>query len=339
VTSRTFTASLVAAALATTLVHAEPHSKWTAPRTPDGQPDLQGYWNSETYTPFERPAELQHKAFFTPEEAEAYVKRRQSQFESQAADDIHYDNAIWQSEKIQKGASLRTSLVVDPPDGRIPALIPEAQKRVADLAAARRANAPHALDSVQNRPLAERCIVWPHEGPPMQPVGYNSNLAFVQGPGYVVVIQEMIHNARVIPLDAPRQARGVPSDESRADTARPHVGSAIQQYYGDARGHWEGDTLVVETTNFTDRTQFRNSTAALKVTERITRTGPDTIVYRATMEDPHTWTRPWTIEYTMTRTDDPPFEYACHEGNYGMQNILRAQRAAEAKAAQSGATK
>ncbi len=322
--TRTFTASLVAAALATSLVHAEPHTKWTAPRTPDGQPDLQGYWNSETYTPFERPAELKDKAFFTPEEAEAYARRRQNQFESQAADDVHYDNAIWQSEKQQKGASLRTSLVVDPPDGRIPPLTEEAQKRVASQQAARRANAAHAYDSVQNRPLAERCIVWPHEGPPMQPVGYNSNLAFEQGPGYVVVIQEMIHNARVIPLD---------------DATRPHVGKAIQQYYGDSRGHWEGDTLVIETTNFTDKTQFRNSTAALKVTERITRTGPDTIVYRATMEDPHTWARPWTIEYTMNRTDEPPFEYACHEGNYGMQNILRAQRAAEAKAAQSGATK
>ena len=192
---------VVSAAPDTTSAKANTHTSWTAPRTPDGQPDLQGYWNSETYTPFERPAELKDKEFFTPEEAEAYAKRRQQQFETQAPDDIHYDNAIWQSEKFKKGASLRTSLVVDPPDGRIPPLIPEAQKRQAEQAAARRANAAHAYDSVQNRPLAERCIVWPHEGPPMQPVGYNSNLAFVQGPGYVVVIQEMIHNARVIPLD------------------------------------------------------------------------------------------------------------------------------------------
>ena len=319
---RVLRAVTIAGALALSSICVSAKS-WTVPRTPDGQPDLQGYWNSETYTPFERPAELKDKAFFTPEEAEAYAKRRQDQFESQAPDDIHYDNAIWQSEKQQKGASLRTSLVVDPPDGRIPTLTEEAQKRVAAQQAARRANAAHAYDSVQNRPLAERCIVWPHEGPPMQPVGYNSNLAFEQGPGYVVVIQEMIHNARVIPLDD-----------------RPHVGSAIQEYYGDSRGHWEGDTLVIETTNFTDKTQFRNSTSALKVTERITRTGPDTIDYRATMEDPHTWTRPWTIEYTMNRTNDPPFEYACHEGNYGMQNILRAQRAAEAKgAASTGSTR
>jgi hypothetical protein len=299
-------------------VSADP--KWKAPRTPDGQPDLQGYWNSETYTPFERPAELKDKAFYTEQEAADVEKKRRTQFQSQAADDIHYDNAIWQSERNPKGLkSLRTSLVIDPPDGRIPPMTPDAQKRQAEQVAARRAAAPMAFDSVQNRPLAERCIVWPHEGPPMQPVGYNSNLSFVQGPGYVVVVQEMIHNARVIPLDN-----------------RPHVGTDIRQYYGDARGHWEGDTLVVETTNFTGRTAFRGSTAALKVTERITRTGPDTIVYRATMEDPNTWTRPWTIEYPMTRTEDAIFEYACHEGNYGMQNILRAQRAAE-KAAEAGA--
>jgi hypothetical protein len=286
---------------------------YKAPRTPDGQPDLEGYWNSQTYTPFERPAEFKDKAFFTPEEAAAYAQRRQQAFENQPADAIHYDDAIWQSEKTKKSAMLRTSLVVDPPDGRIPPLNAEGQKRVAQ-----RPRAANNYDRVQNRPLAERCIVWPHEGPPMQPVGYNSNLSFWQGPGYVVVTQEMIHNSRVIPI---------------AD--RPHIGSAIQQYYGDARGHWEGETLVIETTNFTDKTAFRNSTSALKVTERITRTSPDTIVYRATMEDPHTWDRPWTIEYEMKRTNDEIYEYACHEGNYGMQNIMRAQRAAE-KAAEKG---
>jgi hypothetical protein len=289
-------------------------STYKAPRTPDGQPDLQGYWNSQTYTPFERPANLKDKAFFTQEEAEAYAKQRQTQFEGQPADAIHYDDAIWQSEKTKKSAMLRTSLVTDPPDGHVPPLNAEGQARVAQ-----RPRGANNYDRVQNRPLAERCIVWPHEGPPMQPVGYNSNLSFWQGPGYVVVTQEMIHNSRVIPLD----------------TGRPHISSGIQQYYGDARGHWEGETLVVETTNFTDKTAFRNSTSALKVTERITRTSPDTIVYQATMEDPHTWDRPWTIEYTMSKTNDEIYEYACHEGNYGMQNIMRAQRAAE-KAAEKG---
>ena len=297
---------------------------WKVPRTADGQPDLQGTWNSETYTPFERPVELKDKPFFTAEEAAAYEKRRVEQFRGQASDDIHYDNAIWQTEKNAKGLrSLRTSIVIDPADGRIPPLLPQAQKRQADLAAARRGVG--AYDSVQNRPLAERCIIWPHQGPPMQPVGYNSNLKFVQAPGYVVVIQEMIHDARIIPLDN-----------------RPRLGKDIQMLEGDSRGHWDGDTLVVETTNLTGRTQFRGSTAALKVTERFTRTGPDTIVYQATMEDPNTWAQPWTIEYPMTRTDDEWFEYACHEGNYGMQNIMRAQRAqeaAEAAAKAAGTTK
>ena len=288
-------------------------SKYTAPRTPDGQPSLEGYWNSATYTPFERPANLKDKAFFTPEEAVAFEKQRQQAFESQAPDDIHYDNAIWQSERTTRGLqSLRTSLVVDPADGHVPAQTDEAVKRNAAAQAARRAMGG-AYDKVQNRPLAERCIVWPHEGPPMQPVGYFSNLQFVQGPGYVVVIQEMIHNARVIPLDN-----------------RSHIGSAIQEYYGDSRGHWDGDTLVIETTNFTDKTAFRGSSAHLKVTERIRRADQDTIVYQATMEDPHTWAVPWTIEYQMTKTDDPIFEYACHEGNYGMRNIMSAVRKQEA---------
>ena len=289
---------------------AQTQGSYKAPRTPDGQPSLEGYWNSATYTPFERPANLKDKAFFTPEEAAAFEKQRQQTFESQAPDDIHYDNAIWQSERTQRGLqSLRTSLVVDPPDGRVPAQTDEAVKRNAAIQAARRTMGG-AYDKVQNRPLAERCIVWPHEGPPMQPVGYFSNLQFVQGPGYVVVIQEMIHNARIIPLDN-----------------RPHPGPEVQQYYGHSTGHWDGDTLVIETTNFTDKTAFRGSSASLKVTERIRRTDKDTITYQATMEDPHTWERPWTIEYQMSKTDDPIFEYACHEGNYGLRDILAGARA------------
>jgi hypothetical protein len=303
-------ASLSAQNVATTPHHAA--RAWTPPKTPDGQPDLQGYWTSATYTPLERPAELKDKAFFSEQEAADYARLRNEALNDQASDDIHYDNSIWQSEKGQKGlSSLRTSLVVDPPDGRIPPLTTEAQSRQAEIAAARRA-AGGAYDSVQNRPLAERCIIWPHEGPPMLPVGYNSNLQFVQGPGYVVVIQEMIHNTRVIPLDG-----------------RPHIAAAIRQYSGDSRGRWEGNTLVVETTNFTGRTQFQRSTAALKVTERFTPIDPQTIEYQFTVEDPATWARPWTAEYPMSRTSDPIYEYACHEGNYGMANILRAQREAE----------
>ena len=304
---RTWTA-VAALVLAPAFVFAQ-SSNYKAPRTPDGQPDLQGYWNSETFTPFERPADLKDKAFFTPEEAAEYQKRRTEQAESQPETDVHYDNTIWQSEKQGKGLSgLRTSLVIDPADGHIPPLTAEAKQRQA-------ARPRNNYDSVPNRPLAERCIIWPHEGPPMQPVGYNSNLSFVQGPGYVAITQEMIHDTRVIPLDG-----------------RPHVGSAIREYMGDARGHWDGDTLVIETTNFTDKTAFRGSSEHLTVTERIRRIGDDTILYQATMEDPHTWARPWTIEYEMHKTNDPIFEYACHEGNYGMRNTMLEQRHLEEQA-------
>jgi hypothetical protein len=296
-------------------------SHWTAPRTPDGQPSLEGFWNSATYTPFERPANLKDKEFFTPEEAAAFEKSRNEAFESQAPDDIHYDNAIWQSEKSAKGLkSLRTSLVIDPPDGRVPPQTDEAVKRNAALAAARRALGG-AYDKVQNRPLAERCIVWPHEGPPMQPVGYFSNLQFVQGPGYVVVIQEMIHNARVIPIDD-----------------RAHIGSPIQQYYGDSRGHWEGDTLVVETTNFRPDATFRfpADPATLRVIERFRRVAPDGIDYQFTVENPTLYSSPWTATLPMRPGDGLIYEYACHEGNYAMVHVLQGHRAEE-KRAEEGA--
>jgi hypothetical protein len=159
-----------------------------------------------------------------------------------------------------------------------------------------------------------RCIMWPHEGPPMLPAGYFPNLQIVQGPGTFVVMQEIIHNARVIAYDG-----------------RPHPGKAIQQYRGDSRGRWEGDTLVVETTNFNEATQFRGSSATMKVTERFTMLDRDTIQYRFTVEDPATWARSWSAEIPLNRTEDPIYEYACHEGNYGLPNILRAQRVADAK--------
>ena len=284
---------------------------WNVPRTPDGQPDLTGDWTNATYTPLERPANLGDKAFYTAEEAATVEKQRVAQFEGQAADNIHYDDAIWQNEKYKKGLStLRTSLIVDPPDGRIPALTEEA---------ARRPQPPQAgasdrrTDSWFDRTLAERCISWGNDGPPIMPVGYNANLDILQGPGYVVVRTEMIHTARLIPIDG----------------ARPHIGANIRLWNGDSRGHWEGNTLVVETSNFNDKVKFRNSTSAVKVIERFTRVGPDAITYTFTVEDPTTWTRPWTAEVPMTKTDGPIFEYACHEGNYGLPNILRAARVEE----------
>jgi len=309
-TSRLLGSALIVAALVATTGAAS----YSPPRMPDGHPDMQGYWTNATYTPLERPAEFGNKEFLTREEAEAYAKRRNDQLLAQPKDNIHYDDAIWQGENYKKGlSSLRTSLIYDPPDGKIPQMTAEGQKRADARAAARKLMGP--ADNAQMRTLGERCIMWPHEGPPMLPAGYFPNLQIVQGQGTFVVMQEIIHNARVITYDG-----------------RPRLGKAIQQYRGDSRGRWEGDTLVVETTNFNEATQFRGSSAAMKVTERFTMLDRDTIQYRFTVEDPTTWARSWSAEIPLNRTEDPIYEYACHEGNYGLPNILRAQRVADAAA-------
>ena len=290
---------------------------WSAPRTVDGVPDLTGDWTNATYTPLERPAQFAAREFFTPQEADAFVKARDDAFKAQPADNIHYDDALWQSENYSKGVnSLRTSLIVDPPDGRIPALVEAARNRPAGPVVGE-AQASRRADSYENRTLAERCITWGNDGPPMMPVGYNANLDVLQGPGYVIVRNEMIHSARLIPTDG----------------RRPHLSEKIRNWSGDSRGHWDGNTLVVETTNFNNRTRFRNSTATLKVTERFTRIDADTIDYQYTVEDPNTWTRPWTAAVPMRKVPGPIYEYACHEGNYGLPNILRAQRVEDAKTA------
>jgi hypothetical protein len=295
------------------------------PRLADGKPDLQGYWTNQMFTPLERPAQFKDKAVFTAEEAAAWAKRglddvidvpRGDQVKSDA--DIHYDDGIWLLEKYPKGAMLRTSIITDPPDGRIPALSPEGQKRAQARAAARKLVGP--FDNAQARGLSERCIYWAHEGPPMLPTGYNSNLQIVQAPQTFVVTPEMMPVARVVPLDG-----------------RAKVGPAIRAYRGDSRGRWDGDTMVVETTNYSEKTAWRGATENLKVTERFTMTGPNTIRYQFTIDDPSTWTRPWSGEYEMTRIDGPLFEYACHEGNYGLPSILKGARLAEAAAAKPGA--
>jgi len=268
---------------------------YTPPRTPDGQPDLQGTWTNATYTPLERPEEFEGKEFWTAEEAAEYEKARVLRFNSQAADDIHYDNVIWQTEPYNKGVSgLRTSLVTDPKDGRVPPLTPEGRRRAAERAARR--GDPN--EAIQNRTIAERCITWGNDTPPLIPAGYNANLQIMQGAGYVVVITEMIHSARIIPLDG-----------------RSHLGTNLQQLIGDSRGHWEGNTLVVDTTNFTDKTAFRGSGDKLHVTERFTRTDADSIRYEFTVDDPTTWTRPWSGEIPIRRMDAPIYEYACAAGN------------------------
>ena len=293
---------------------------WTPPRTPDGHPDLQGYWTNATLIPLERPAELGNKEFYTEAEAAAIDKQRIQRENSQAKTDIHYDNVIWQHENYSKVATARTSVIFDPPDGRIPPLNASGQVRAAaeKEAARRRDNA----DSAESRSLGERCLSWGNEGPPMLGSTYNANLQIVQTPASIAISQEIIHGVRVIPMDG-----------------RPHLLPDVRQLGGDSRGHWEGDTLVVDTTNFTDQTNFRPPPATgrqdifssrdLHVVERFTRTDPDTIVYRFTIDDPSIWTKPWSGELLMRRIEGPIFEYACHEGNYGLANILAAARAKE----------
>jgi hypothetical protein len=287
-------------------------SKFNPPRTADGKPDMQGYWTNATYTPVERPAEFKDREYFSVAEAADYAKRAQDRFLSQPDDDPHYDNSIWMVEKGLKGvSSLRTSIVTEP-DGKIPPVNAEGRKRAEERAAARKK--VDIMASAQNRGISERCIYWNHEGPPLMPTGYNSNLQIYQSPGDFVVIPEMMPAARVVPLDG-----------------RAHASAAIRTLHGDSRGRWDGDTMVIETTNFTDRTAFRGSSEHLKVTERFTYVDANTIRYQFTVEDPHTWDRPWSGEYPITRIKEPIYEYACHEGNYGMPNILRAQRNVEAQ--------
>ncbi len=300
-----------------------PAATWTAPRTPDGVPDLQGVYTNSVVTPLERPKDLGSKEFFTKEEAAAYEKKS---LQTKAPTgpgtyaDVHYDMAQFGLEKDQSKVadSIRTSLIVGP-TGRIPAMLPEARQRQAAKAAA---NKGHEFDGPENRGLAERCIIWGNEGPPMLPVGYNSNLQIVQGPGYVAILQEMIHDVRIIPTDG-----------------RAHAPANIREMMGDSVGHWEGNTLVVDTTNFTDRTAFRGSSENLHVVEKFTRTSPDTVLYQFTVEDPHTWDQPWSAEIPMTQIQGPIFEYACHEGNYGMPNNLSGARAEEKKLAEAAASK
>jgi len=291
---------------------------WTPPRTPDGKPDLSGVYTNASVTPLERPKDLGSKEFFTKEEADAYAKKQLERVEVVAPGtygDVHYSMAQFGLEKGQSkvAESIRTSLITGP-EGRVPPLLPAA---AAKQAARQAANKGHDFDGPENRGLAERCLLWGNEGPPMLPQGYNSNLQIVQGEGYVAIEQEMIHDVRIIPTDG-----------------RPHVSADIHQWFGDSRGHWEGNTLVVDTTNFTDKTAFRGSGENLHVVERFTRTDADTVKYEFTVSDPSTWEKSWSGEVLMSKIDGPIFEYACTEGNYGMRNNLSGARADEAKKAQ-----
>jgi hypothetical protein len=287
---------------------------WTGPHTPDGQPDLQGLWTNATITPLERPKELTGKEKFTEQEAAEYEKRvleetnKDRRDGSPEADVGRAYNDAWWDRGTKVVPTLRTSIVVDPPDGKVPALTAEAQK----AAAARAAVLQRLPAGPEDRGLPERCILWPTAGPPMLPSAYNNNYQILQTPGYVVIFIEMIHDVRIIPLDG-----------------RPHLPGHIRQWMGDPRGHWEGNTLVVDTTNFSGKNPFRGSDGNLHLIERFTRIDPDTILYRFTVDDPTAFTKPWTGEAPMTKTPGPLYEYACHEGNYAMTNILSGARAEE----------
>jgi hypothetical protein len=301
-----------------------PARPYVQPRTPDGQPDLEGFWTGSTYTPLERPDNVT-KAFYTPEELavaeKAAAARETEQTEPGTIADVHYDFTQFGLDRSQSAfaRNLRTSQIIDPPNGRLPPLTGEGQRRAAERAAARKA-AGGPTDAIQNLPLGSRCIIMAGAGPPMQNTGYNNNFQIVQGPGYVMLLVEMIHDARVIPLDG----RSQPPD-------------AFRQWMGVSRGRWEGNTLVVESTNFNGKNPFRGSTENVKVTERFTRVSDDTILYRFTVEDPSTWERPWTAEINIIKGKGPMFEHACHEGNYGAANILAGARAEEKRALEAAA--
>jgi hypothetical protein len=281
------------------------------------QSNLEGIWTNATLTPFERPPELAGKEFFTPAEAAAFEQQaRERNNADRRETDSDADlttgyNAFWWDRGTKVASTLRTSIIVDPPNGRLPALTLDGQRRANARAEARRL---HPADGPEDLSLADRCIARP--GPPMLPAGYNNNHQIVQTPEYVVIFSEMMHDARIIPL-----------------ASRPHLPPNVRQWFGDSRGHWEGKTLVVETTNFTDKTNFRGAGPNMRLTERFTRLDPDTLLYQFTVDDPQSFERPWSGEIPMKRAPGPIFEYACHEGNYSLVNTLSAARAEEKAAA------
>ena len=308
-----------------------------APRTAYGRPDLQGVWDFRTITPLQRPAAQADKAVLTAEEA--------AQIEAQWAGLKFFDRPAREGEVIAYNdfwldlgttvvGTRRTSLIVDPPDGRLPALVPDVPRQVASLDADLPGERPVryraggiGADGPEDRGVGVRCILGFNSGPPIMPSGYNNNMQLFQTPDHVVVLTEMVHEARVIPLDG-----------------RVHLPPYVQQWNGDSRGHWDGDTLVVETTNFTGNTASFNDNITtaigtgetLHLTERFTRVDAQTLLYEYTVDDPTVFTRPFTVAQPMRKNAAQMFEYACHEGNYGMTNMLTGARVQE-QAADDGA--
>jgi hypothetical protein len=337
-------------------------AKYSPPRTADGRPDLQGTFNVGTITPIERPASFGNRLTMTADEAKALeaaeARRDQKLLEaSRPADErvappvggdranpnatylerlfeggggtVGGYNNFWLapgSQVVTLNGQKRTSIVVDPPDGRVPQMKPEARRRNAafqarsvapDAAESAAAGPASAYDDPERRPLAERCLLGfsSTSGPPTLPNYFYNNLKqIVQTKDTILILVEMVHDARIVRMN------------------QKHLPQSIRQWMGDSIGWWEGDTLVVETTNFTNKTQFRGASENLKVTERFTRIDPATILYKFTVEDPATWDRPWSGEYPWLLTDEPIYEYACHEGNYALSGVLKGARLLEKEA-------
>ena len=294
------------------------------PRTPDGRPDLQGIWTNATLTPMERPAAFAGKMTVSDDEAAVYEKQQTDELKAgdgKSDSDFHRragsgETGGYNALFIDRGSELarvdgvkRTSLIIDPPDGRIPPVTAEARARLASM---RRGG----TDSVKDRPLSERCLMsfGSSSGPPMLPVLYNNNYQIVQTPGAVMILVEMIHDARIVRMNA------------------THAPASIRKWLGDSVGHWEGDTLVVDTTNFNENINFRGSSRNLRVIERFTRVDANTLLYKTTIDDPTTFSKSWTIEYPFRATSDSIYEYACHEGNYSIVDILGGARKLEREA-------
>jgi hypothetical protein len=321
-------AAVLIALVAQTPAAGQAGKAWTPPRTADGKPDLQGIWSDNTVTPFTRPKELGAKEFYTEQEvAELTKKIREARpgeevegAELGAANPqaVRYDLEIYGFDrtKVKFASTRRTSLIIGP-EGTVPPMLPEARKRNAERAAK---NKGHEFDGYENRPLSERCILLNQERIPLIPGANEGNLIqIVQGPGYVTLLRETNHSTRVIPTDG-----------------RAHVPQNIRLWQGDPVGRWEGNTLVIDTTNFTGESAFQGSSDKLHLVERLTRAADDTLIYQFTVEDPTTWAKAWTAEIPWSKTKGPVYEWACHEGNTMISTILRGARVTEAEAAKKG---
>jgi hypothetical protein len=290
---------------------------YTVPHTSWGDADLQGVWDYRTITPMERRPELGDRAYYTDEEV-AQLEGRAARRMEQPPDENTPANLVHAEYLTDPGRHLdesrRTSLIIEPANGRMPPLTPEAQARQDRTRAAAAPPRPGGrADSYTDRSLLERCITRSSAGAPL-PTLYNNNIRIAQAPGYVAIVHEMVHETRLVPLDGSSFGN-------------------VRSYLGESRGHWEGDTLVVETRNFNGKAPYRGATTNLRVTERYTRVGADKIDFKVTFEDETQWTQPWTAAYSMRTGEGELYEYACHEGNYGLRNILENARDEERKAA------